>query len=442
MREEPVEQSGDADLARLTLRRLLWLYFVLLIFEGALRKWLVPSLSSPLLLIRDPVVIALYWVAMRDGLFPMNGFVKSLMMLACLFFIAGLVATITAEKGNLLVPIYGLRANFLHLPLIFLIPVIVDRAELDKFGKWMLIIAIPMAVIMVLQFKAGPNDWLNAAAGEGHQIDSADGKIRPAGTFSFVTGVVSFLSMTTSYLLYGLVEEGKYSIFLLASSGMALATSLAVSGSRSAVYTCAIVGGMLAICMLTNSRLLMRAYRPVALIVIVLAVASSTEFFSEGLTTTTHRFSAANANESIVLRMVNTVLAPFEIIADVPLIGYGLGVGTNAGSFMVSGKISFLLAEGEWSRVVLESGPILGLIYLGLRMTLACILGWRSLLAAKAGDSGPLLLYGACMVPLINGQFGQTTILGFTVFTAGLCLAGTEQFSYSSEPELEAVLTV
>src|SRR5258708_2827447 len=42
-----------------SIRRLIWLYFWLLIFEGALRKWVVPSLSSVLLLARDPVVIAI-----------------------------------------------------------------------------------------------------------------------------------------------------------------------------------------------------------------------------------------------------------------------------------------------------------------------------------------------------------------------------------------------
>src|SRR5438309_4530609 len=46
------------------IRALIWLYLVLLIFEGALRKWIVPQLSNPLLIIRDPVVIAIYMLAL------------------------------------------------------------------------------------------------------------------------------------------------------------------------------------------------------------------------------------------------------------------------------------------------------------------------------------------------------------------------------------------
>ncbi len=37
----------------LILKKGIWLYFFLLLFEGALRKWVLPSLSAPLLIVRD-----------------------------------------------------------------------------------------------------------------------------------------------------------------------------------------------------------------------------------------------------------------------------------------------------------------------------------------------------------------------------------------------------
>jgi hypothetical protein len=40
------------------IQLLLCSYFWLLIFEGALRKWVVPGLSDPLLLARDPSCVA------------------------------------------------------------------------------------------------------------------------------------------------------------------------------------------------------------------------------------------------------------------------------------------------------------------------------------------------------------------------------------------------
>ena len=40
-----------------SLKIAIWLYFLLWIFEGALRRWILPSLATPLLVVRDPIAI-------------------------------------------------------------------------------------------------------------------------------------------------------------------------------------------------------------------------------------------------------------------------------------------------------------------------------------------------------------------------------------------------
>ena len=72
----------------LSLRILLWCYFGLLLSEGALRKWFFPSLSTPLLIVRDPVLFLMYAVAMAQGIFPVNGFIIGSVLLAGLTFAA------------------------------------------------------------------------------------------------------------------------------------------------------------------------------------------------------------------------------------------------------------------------------------------------------------------------------------------------------------------
>ena len=83
----------------------------------------------------------------------------------------------------------------------------------------------------------------------------------------------------------------------------------------------------------------------------------------------------------------------------------------------------FLLTEGEWGRVILESGPILGLAYLAWRTILTFNLGLFSFRQLKRGEILPIMLYCAGFLSLLNGQFGQPTNLGFAVFVCGLCLA-------------------
>ena len=76
----PVAGSGESIFVRGT-RWLIWVYLILWIVEGALRKWFLPGLSNPLLVVRDPVVILIYLTAFAGNVFPMNRIVGSLMAL-------------------------------------------------------------------------------------------------------------------------------------------------------------------------------------------------------------------------------------------------------------------------------------------------------------------------------------------------------------------------
>ncbi|MBA3651978.1 MAG: hypothetical protein H0W66_10995, partial [Chthoniobacterales bacterium] len=67
--QENLPKVFDSSKTIRHLRQLIWLYLWLLIFEGAFRKWIVPQLSAPLLLIRDPVALLIYLLALRARLF-------------------------------------------------------------------------------------------------------------------------------------------------------------------------------------------------------------------------------------------------------------------------------------------------------------------------------------------------------------------------------------
>src|SRR5689334_1766816 len=89
--EKADEQARTSADPLRPLRWLIWTYFWLLIFEGALRKWVAPSLANPLLIIRDPVVIAIYALAFARGIFPLNRFVIALAALGVLMLATSLI---------------------------------------------------------------------------------------------------------------------------------------------------------------------------------------------------------------------------------------------------------------------------------------------------------------------------------------------------------------
>ncbi|HSI13748.1 MAG TPA: hypothetical protein VK961_17010, partial [Chthoniobacter sp.] len=238
----------DAREDLLPLKRLIWLYFILLILEGALRKWVMPSMANPLLIVRDPVVVLIYIVAATMGIFPKNAFVVWTVILAGLSFFASELG----GKGNLLITIYGLRTNFLHLPLIFLMPSILDAKDVHRIGKWLLIIAIPMALLVVAQFRAAPESRLNVGAGGsiGGQIEVAFGKIRPAGMFSYNTGVTSFMALVAAYVISTLIVKDSPNRKMAWVALPTVLVMIAVSGSRTSLGVISIIlAGMIFICL-------------------------------------------------------------------------------------------------------------------------------------------------------------------------------------------------
>src|ERR1044072_8882223 len=86
---ENLPKSFDRSGTIRNIRRLIWLYLWLLIFEGSFRKWILPEFSAPLLLIRDPVVLVIYFLAFRARVFPQNIFVVTIEILAILSWATG-----------------------------------------------------------------------------------------------------------------------------------------------------------------------------------------------------------------------------------------------------------------------------------------------------------------------------------------------------------------
>ena len=415
--------------AILVLRRLIWLYFWLLVFEGALRKWILPQYSSPLLVIRDPLVLLIYFLALKNDLFKSSGFLRGALILSTASLLLASLQFILLKVPTSVL-LFGWRTNFLHLPLIFLIPQIMDLREVQRLGKWVLLVGIPMSLLMAYQFKSTPDAWINRTPGlaGGTQLLSALGKIRPPGTFSFITGPVSYFALASAFLVFGL-KEGKanYQRPLLAASGLALALALAVSGSRSIVISVGIVAVSWLLSIVAARQVEAGVSKMLILLIITFAVLAQMDLFKEGTEVLSIRWEAASAAESaeggILGRTLNSLISPLRTLGGIPLFGHGLGVGTNVGATLLTGQAQFLLSEGEWGRVLMEMGSAMGLSFILFRVCLTIWLARLSIRCAVAGNILPLLLFSACAVNIINGQIAQPTTLGFTALGSGLCLA-------------------
>lgn len=408
----------------LWIKHLIWSYFFLLIFEGALRKWVLPSASNALLLVRDPVVLAAYFLAWRSGLFPRNAFVSVGMALGVVSLVAGLLV----DGNTPAVALYGFRADFLQLPFIFLIYKIFDVRDVERVGYWTLLLSIGMAVLMIVQFGSAPGAWINVGANESfEQLPSALGHIRPAGTFSYVSGPSYFFPLVVVFLLANSFF-GRYPTWLITAATLATLSATAVSGSRALVFAIGLVfllglGG----CAVLRPTLALRWIAGAAVLAVAAFFLSQFGFFQQGVEVFSQRVTGAAAAESdtggIVGRIITSYTEPLSLIYDAPLWGSGLGVGTIAGSVLLGGEKQFLGGESEFSRVLWESGPLLGGAFVVYRLTLAAWMGTVAVRHTARHDPLSLLLFGSCFFLIISANIGQPTSLGFMVLLSGLCLS-------------------
>jgi hypothetical protein len=413
--------QAEYDRRRLVL--LIQLYVVLLVVEGALRKWFLPSLSDPLLLVRDPVAIVICVLGYRSKNLVFDGHIRSLFLLLAGFVAIGALQLINGIGGSPLVIGYGLRTYLLHLPVAFVMARVLNPIDIRRILMAFLWMALPMAVLMAVQFESSPRAWVNlGVSGHRGQIFAAPGHIRPAGTFSFVNGPIGFFSIALAALIAGSVERGLPWALRIAG-WVAVSLAAAVSGSRS--FLAAVAGVMLvgvAGWARGRSSKLGRGLVVSAFTALVAVnVLGSFDTVREGAEVIQSRFDQWG-NGGLSRRLMYDYHTIQWAIVDSPMLGVGLGAGTNAASAL-QGTKGFRWGEGEWPRVIFEAGPILGLLYLIWRVWITLAVGRAALRVSGSGVLLPLLLWGACASSLLSGQWGQTSIQGFGVFTLGLTLA-------------------
>ncbi len=419
--------------------RLIVLYIFLLMTEGALRKWIVPGFSDPILVIRDPVLLGIYFLAWRARIFPRNAYIYSLLVIGILSlaFSVYLLASYLPWLWVAIITLYGFRTDFLHMPLIFIMAKVFDEKDVRRIGWWILLGMIPLALLMVAQFHASPDSFINRTAGlgEGEQLTAGGGKIRPPGTFSFISGPIFYCSMAAAFLNHGILSRASYKTWLLVLSGVALVVAVAVSGSRGCVLSVALVFSTILVIFLFRPSAVNRIGAFLLIAIVAAFVAARLPVFKQGIEILSDRFTSAGEEEetSLVIGLFGRVAGEFtEGITNLhklPVAGWGLGVGTNVAAHYLVGGPAFLLSENEWTRILYECGPFLGLAFILWRTILAFHIGYLSLVALRRGVTMPIFLFSSGFFALLNGQLGQPTTLGFAVVLAGLCLASMQRAS-------------
>jgi hypothetical protein len=409
---------------------LVFIVYWLLIFEGAMRKWALPGMHELIFFIRDPFVLASYVIAYKYKMWPRMIPIFSVGLgLACAFVPLALLEGATGSATPLILA-YGWRNYFYYLPFAFLIGTHFRGKDLARLFRHTLIAAVPIAILCYQQFRAPATDSLNGSYNPAAKaMLVAEGVVRTTGTFTVSTAqtlfVGSIFAMLVATWMLNKRQRPLNGPLLWLASGAVL-TTIAVSGARSVFFYFLFIalGGLLSTVMLNRRRMSLKKLIVVPAILAVFGIGYVALFPTAFRVMAERQMMAQAVEGSTLLRAFGSLYSVANVWPQVTLIGAGIGVGTNAGAVMATGAMTFLLAEDEWSRIVLETG-VFGLAYIGYRIWLVWWLLKGAIKATKRSyNPTPVILFCYAFVNILVGQMTlQGTINGYGWLFAGFCMA-------------------
>jgi hypothetical protein len=428
---EPLAARTEADRRRRRqVVRLIFVTYLVFLLEGMLRKWFLPGLSQALYFIRDPFVLLIYGLAFRHQLVEVRGWFAIWTGVAAVTSVVGIM--MLALNGNGPVAgLFGVRSYWLYMPLAFVVAACVEKDDLINFVRINLLLAIPICLLTLAQYRSSPDAFINQGVGsDAPAVTVIENVVRPYGVFTYtgqhVIYVASLLALAA--LAWVMRSEVRMNLGLLMISSFAILVMTLTTGSRSIYFFALQVTLVLGLLAVAAGR---ERHRGRALMFLLLAVATSAALFATVLNPAldamvTRHTGAVAVEGSVFLRALGMLTSFTGRLDEAPALGYGIGAGTSTVSAWTGGISDVGNYENEWERLVQEIGPVFGFSLIVIRAMFVAYLLLRALASAKAGDATGLLLFGFVSSVLLVGQITFSTIIGFLCWLyVGLVLAAT-----------------
>ena len=411
--------------------RLLIGVILVVILEGAIRKWVSAGLTLPLVLLRDSLAVyAIYYAFTRGHLHRHKGMSTALLAWSCCIAIWGMLQIVLQESTPLILLI-GLRFWLLYIWFAFAVTSSMTEHDYRIALRVVLGALLLMAPLVALQHLSPPGAFINT------EIESNDdevflvaiGVVRTTGTFSFTLGFTTFMALCAPLVMFAIEARKRtnrqrvLALFIF----IAFVVGSAVSGSRSTV----IFSGVILFAYIIGNILVAPGSRKgpalISAIVIVLTMGLFLLIFQGAVDATQERFEVAADSEDFVSRLLTMVVGEPGVYEVFTWLGSGIGLGSNLASYVETGdRTLFRLAETEAGRTLLEGG-LLGYLYVALKVfVIVAALTKAISLALRTKLVYPVVVWLSIAVALltwptigqltVNALFGIFVVFGLLAF--------------------------
>jgi hypothetical protein len=366
-------------ISSLNWRRSVKTALVLVVIEGAIRKWVLPQASDLVYFLKDIVLLgayARYFVFNQSSKrTPGSSEIKILLWIAMALIS---LQVFNIRLASVSVGLFGFKAYLWYVPLCFMLRDLFHSSEeLQSFLKWYLLLVIPVGALGALQFLSPADSPINTyVAGEG-DIATFSGedeisRARITGTFSYISGYAAYLTVCQALLFSMLTSKlNKVWIVILVGAQALLMGNMFMTGSRGPVFAGIIIlAGFLFTNQWARKREVRKAFAMLLLTLAVCAVAGM-YWFSDAFDAFWVR---ATTSDSASERISGPILEPLLLLSDPEFLGYGAGATHPGGAglrarFGLSGpEVAPPEAESETVRVMYELGVLGFLVWYAIKL--------------------------------------------------------------------------
>jgi hypothetical protein len=359
---------------------------VLVVIEGALRKWVFPDASEMIYFLKDIVILGAYVNYFGFSKIQSKWMLNKSTVNILIFIVAGwgLFQIFNPSLGSPLVGFFGWKAYLYYAPLMWMVPDLFrSESELKDFLNKYLLLLIPVGILAVAQFFSPASSPLNVYVRTARQGISTFGiagmNVRVTGTFSYLSGYAVYLSVCFGLLMPLLLikQPLRWRILVLIEAFLLIVTSL-MTGARSLVFLEVLfLLGYLIIQALSRPSDLWQWSKKMLLPSLAIAIAAGI-WFAPAIESFWKR---ATLNEDVPQRIANSFTQPFEFFKYKQIDGYGIGAAHQAtpalrqALSLPPGEIIPVYNELETSKIALELGPIGFSLWYALRISILVTLG-------------------------------------------------------------------
>ena len=236
-----------------TLKKIIIFFYIYMIIEGMLRKWLLPFLNQEIYFVKDFFLIFIYFYAYKyNFLFKKKISIFLVFLITTSLFFGSIGYSF--NKLDILSFILGSRSYWLFAPLLLVIIHLFSFEDIKKFVCINLYFIFPYYILVILQSYFPPDVFINS--GYNSIVETSD---RPSAYFTYITqNTYYFLFLLSCFYSHTLIQtfiNKKKFVFLIILNFLIMGVMILLKSRACYIFGGAIIIYSLYITLITPQKL-------------------------------------------------------------------------------------------------------------------------------------------------------------------------------------------